>query len=147
MINHHVIFVEAEPKAIYKELLSWGESKWWPGSVPMRYTRLTGGELGVGTRYHQKVEKPFGPEWDVEIISATSDREVSRKFLNGMFKGVERVYVIPEQGGCEVHYLMDYEVVGLVNRILWKLFYVKKHDAGIKQVLEALKGYIEKRGQ
>jgi hypothetical protein len=143
LINHHSISVKAPAKSIYTELLSWGESDWWPADVPMLYTRLTEGEPGVGTRYRQKVQKPMGPEWETEIISATEGREVSRKFLKGMFTGVERVYIIPVPGANEVHYMMDFEIVGPVNRLLWESVYRGKHDEGIKKVLRALKHHLE----
>jgi hypothetical protein len=143
LINHHSIEIKASPAEIFKELLTWGESAWWPAGSPMRYTRLTEGEIGVGTRYHQKVHVPFGPEWDVEVTSISQDREVSRKFLNGMFRGVEREYIIPGRTACEVHFLMDFEVAGAVNRLLWNLIFRKKHDDNIGTILKALKGHLE----
>lgn len=146
MINHHSITIRAKASRIYPELLSWGESEWWPAEVPMRYTRLTDGEVGVGTRYRQKVEKPLGPEWETEIISATEGRELSRRFTSGMFTGVERLYIIPAMGANEVHYMMDFEVPGRLDRLMWESLYKGKHDKNIKKVLIALKRHMEGSG-
>jgi len=143
LINHHSIHIKATASEAFKQLVIWGESDWWPADTPMRYTRLTPGEVGVGTRYHQKVHVPFGPEWDVEVVSLSPDREVSRKFLNGMFTGFERVYIIPGRDACEVHFLMDFEVSGGKDGFLWKHLFRKKHDENIKKILLALKGYLE----
>ncbi len=147
MINHHSITVKAPADGIYRELLSWGESGWWPGDCPMRYTRLTEGEVGVGTRYRQKVQKPMGPEWETEVISATEGREISRRFTKGMFSGVERLYIIPAMGANEVHYMMDFEIIGSLNRLMWEGLYKGKHDENIRKVLLALKRHLEGGGQ
>lgn len=143
MINHHSITVKAPAGRIYRELLIWGESEWWPKDCPMRYTRLTEGDVRVGTRYLQKVQKPMGPEWETEVISATEGREVSRKFTKGMFTGVERLYIIPAMGANELHYMMDFEVVGNINRLMWEGLYKGKHDENIRKVLLALKRHLE----
>lgn len=146
MINHHSIAVNAPVDDIFRQLLAWGESEWWPSGCPMRYTWLTEGEIRVGTRYRQKVEKPFGPEWETEVVSITPGREVSRKFVGGMFTGVERLYIIREVGGSEVHYMMDFEVTGAVNRFMWNNFYMASHDENVGIVLAALKRHLEGRG-
>ena len=136
--------VKAPVARVFRELLLWGEASWWPEQSKMRYTRLSSpGDVQVGTRYRQKVHVRFGPVWDAEITSIGANREVSFKFLNGMFKGVYRLYVIPEGGLCEVHFLMDYEVVGLVNRVAWRLMFERKHDENINMLLSAMKSYLE----
>ena len=144
MVNHHSVTVKASQEKIYQEVLSWGESQWWPKESPMRYTRITAGSGVVpGTRFSQKVHVPLGPEWHVEVISATPHREVSWKFLEGMFTGVYRVYIIPAEGACELHFMMDYEIAGLVNRMVWRYFSLKQHDRNIELILNSLKDYVE----
>ena len=144
MINHHYIKVNAPAEEVFPSMALWGEAPWWPEGSPMKYTRLTGGtEITTGCRYRQKVQKPFGPQWDVEVTSVTPGREVSFRFLGGMFRGVYRIYLIPASGGCEVHFLMNYEVVGAVNKLTWKLFAFKQHEESIRNILGALKMYID----
>jgi uncharacterized membrane protein len=147
LINHHSIIVKAPVREVFGEILLWGEAAWWPQESPMRYTRITPGEdIKAGCRYRQKVHMPFGPEWDVEVISVTEGREVSRRFLNGMFEGVDRVYIIPvDRESCEVHFLMDFKVVGTINRIVWDLLFRAMHDKNIKRILLALKSHVETR--
>ncbi|MBI5043084.1 MAG: hypothetical protein HZC10_04485 [Nitrospirae bacterium] len=60
------------------------------------------GVVQVGTRYHQKVLLPFAPEWDVEVISITQNKEVTRRFLNGIFSGTDSVILEPLRDGVEV---------------------------------------------
>jgi uncharacterized membrane protein len=144
MVNHHSVIVNAPQEKIYREMLSWGESEWWPKESPMHYTRLSGGSgAAPGTRFRQKVHVPFGPEWQVEVISATPHREVSWQFVDGMFTGVYRVYIIPTEDGCELHFMMDYEVAGPVNRLVWRLFSLGQHDRNIMHILNSLKDYVE----
>jgi uncharacterized membrane protein len=144
MVNHHSVIIEAPQEKIYGEMLSWGESDWWPKESPMRYTRLSEGSgADTGTRFRQKVHVPFGPEWDVEVISATPHREVSWQFLGGMFTGVYRVYIIPAEDACELHFMMDYEITGFVNRLAWRFFSLGQHDKNIKLILNSLKDYVE----
>jgi uncharacterized membrane protein len=147
LINHHSIVLKAPASVVFKELLHWGEAAWWPKDSPMRYTRITPGEdIRVGCRYRQKVHMPFGPQWDVEVISVTEGREFSHRFLNGMFEGVDRVYVIPAgDAATEVHFLMDFKVVGAVNRIMWSLVFRRMHDKNIGRILLALKRHVEGR--
>ena len=144
MVNHHSVKVRAAQEKIYEEMLSWGESAWWPKESPMRYTRLTKGTATVpGTRFRQKVHVPFGPEWNVEVISATPGREISWRFVDGMFSGVYRVYIIPDEDACELHFMMDYEIPGLFNRLVWRLFSLKQHNRNIALILNSLKEYME----
>jgi len=143
LINHHFIGVRASSQAVFDQLLLWGEAPWWPKDSPMQYERLTGGEVGMGSRYRQKITVPFGPAWDVEIESVVDGRAVTYRFINGMFKGVYRLYVIPTGELTEAHFLMDYEVVGGLNRFLWDRLTKKKHDRNLARLLRALKGYLE----
>ena len=144
MINHHYIKVKAPAEDVFPSLVLWGEAPWWPQGSPMVYTRLTeGADITPGCRYRQKVQKPFGPQWGVEVISVTPGRELSFRFLDGMFRGQYRVYLIPSGDGCEVHFLMDYEVVGAGNKVAWKLFAFGQHEESIRNILGALKAHIE----
>ena len=144
MVNHHSVIIKASQEKIYKEVLYWGESDWWPKESPMRYTRLSGGSgAALGARFHQKVHVPFGPGWEVEVISATPHREVSWRFLQGMFTGVYRVYIIPDEDACELHFMMDYEIAGLFNRLVWRFISLGQHDRNIKLILNSLKDYVE----
>jgi uncharacterized membrane protein len=144
MVNHHSVIIRAPQEKIYIEMLSWGESEWWPKESPMRYTRLSEGIGAVpGARFRQKVHVPFGPVWEVEVISATPYREVSWRFLEGMFTGVYRVYVIPDEDACELHFMMDYEVAGFINRLAWRFFSLGQHDKNIMLILNSLKDYVE----
>lgn len=144
MVNHHSVIVKAAQEKIYREMLSWGESEWWPKESPMRYTRLSeGSEVVPGTRFRQKVHVPFGPEWEVEVISATPHREVSWQFVDGMLTGVYRVYIIPDEDVNELHFMMDYEIAGPVNRLAWRFFSLSQHDRNIMLILNSLKDYVE----
>ena len=144
MVNHHSVIIRAPQEKIFREMLSWGESEWWPKESPMRYTRLMGGSGTVpGTRFRQKVHVPFGPGWEVEVISATPHREVSWQFIEGMFTGVYRVYIIPGEDVCELHFLMDYEIAGPINRMVWRFFSLGQHDRNIMLILNSLKDYAE----
>jgi hypothetical protein len=143
LLNHHFVEIKAPLERIFEEIVLWGESSWWPDESPMKYSREEKGGIRVGTVFHQKVHRPFAPEWDVEVTSIVPGREVSRKFINGMFRGSDKVYIIPNRGFNEVHFLMDYEIAGNLNRVLWARVYRRMHDDNIKLILRALKASLE----
>lgn len=109
----------------------------------MRFVRLTERPVQKGTRYRQEVLIPFAPVWDVEIENIT-DTSVTRRFLNGMFKGFETVSIAVLRGTVEINYRMHYEVQGFLNRLLWQLFFQKLHDNNIEMILASLKEFLEK---
>ncbi|MHB8173206.1 MAG: SRPBCC family protein [Nitrospirota bacterium] len=143
MLNHHFVEINAPVDAIYREIVLWGESEWWPDDSPMKYSRSDSGKVKVGTRFRQKVHRPFAPEWDVEVISITPGYEISRRFISGMFRGTDRVYIAANGKNNEVHFLMDYEIIGSINRVLWKLAYRRMHDENITRILRAMKAELE----
>jgi hypothetical protein len=144
-INRHTVLVHAAAHEIFPQLVLWGESEWWPKRSLMRYTRTGGGEVAVGARYHQKVLMPFGPEWDVEVLSLTG-QEIVREFLNGMFRGKDIVRLAAGQGGVFVEFIMEYRVIGAIHSALWRLFFERMHDKNIELILTSLKRFVEERG-
>lgn len=154
MINSHTVIINADIGKIFKQALLWGEAEWWPKDCLMRYTRLSNfpsplagegkgeGVIQVGTRYHQKVLLPFAPEWDVEIVSITLNKEVTRKFLNGIFSGTDSVILESVKGGIEVKAVMDFEVNGYFNKLAWRFIFKRMHDENLAKILKAMKGYF-----
>ena len=49
------IDIEGQPQSIFKELLLWGESSWWPKSSLMRFENLSG-KVDSSTLYLQRVK-------------------------------------------------------------------------------------------
>jgi hypothetical protein len=141
--NKHSIVVRSDPATARFEILWWGEAFWWPKKSLMRFVRLTERPVQKGTRYRQEVLIPFAPVWDVEIENIT-DTSVTRRFLNGMFKGFETVSIAALRGSVEINYRMHYEVQGFLNRLLWQLFFQKLHDNNIEMILASLKEFLEK---
>ena len=154
MINSHAIIINADIEKVFQEALLWGEAEWWPKDCLMRYTRLSNfpsplvgegkgeGVVQVGTRYHQKVLLPFAPEWDVEIVSVTLNKEVTRKFLNGIFSGTDSVILKPLKDGIEVKAVMDFDVNGYFNKLAWRFIFKRMHDENLEKILKAMKGYF-----
>lgn len=138
--NHHFILIEAPEKFVGPEVILWGEASWWPQDCSMRFTRTTIGKLAIGTEYEQKVV-PRGPSWSVRVTKLIPNREIERTFLNGMFRGKENVNIEGRYNGTKVNYLLQYEVKGIINNILWVLIYRRLHDQNIELILTALKDY------
>lgn len=141
-LNHHFIFIEASADLIAPEIILWGEAQWWPKNSSMKFTRLTPGEIQVGTKYHQKVLLPLAPKWEVEVTRLVPGKAIERTFLSGMFKGREIVTLDERYNGTKVEYAMHYEVLGILNQILWQLFFQRLHDQNIQMILKALQGYV-----
>lgn len=144
-INHHFVFIEVPESIVGPEIILWGESSWWPKKCTMKFTRLTEGELRAGTQFEQKVLLPFGPRWKVEITKLVPNREIERTFLDGMFKGRERVVIEGRLNGTRVDYYMDCQAQGIINKILWPILFKKLHDNNIRMILAALKDYAVKK--
>lgn len=138
--NHHFVLIEAPEKIVGPEIILWGEASWWPPKCSMRFTRKTISKLAIGAEYEQRVV-PVGPHWDVRVTKLIPDREIERTFLNGMFRGKESVSIEGRYNGTKVNYLMQFEVKGPINSILWGLVYRRLHDKNIELILSALKDY------
>jgi hypothetical protein len=146
MINSHAIIINADIEKVFQQALLWGEAEWWPKECLMRYTRINDekgeGVIQVGSRYHQKVLLPFAPEWDVEIVSITPNKEVKRRFINGIFSGTDSVILEPVKDGIEVKALMDFEVNGYFNKLAWRYVFERMHNENVEKILRAMKGYF-----
>ena len=140
--NRHSIFVATTAFEIFPQILWWGEAAWWPKKSQMKFIRKTPGKLTVGTRFIQKVLLPFGPQWEVEISEIEPNRKVSRRFLNGIFKGEEWVELEPSAIGTKVNYVMNYDINGLINRLMWKLLFRRLHDRNIEMILSNLRDFV-----
>ena len=144
--NSHSIIVHCQFKEALAEIIGWGESSWWPKNSLMRFVRQGSGPVQKGIRYRQEVLLPFAPSWDVEISQITAS-SITRRFLNGMFSGQETVSLKGEDSAIAVFYKMIYEVNGILNKILWTLFFRRLHDKNIKAILANLKSFLEKRNR
>jgi len=140
--NLHSILIEAQPKDVFPQILLWGESKWWPKNSQMKFIRETPGEIKIGTRYLQRVLLPLAPQWEVEVNIIEPGKKVGRKFLNGIFSGVEWVELEPVVGLTKVKYIMNFEVNGILNRGLWNLFFRRLHDRNLEVILANLRDFI-----
>lgn len=146
-VNHHFIFIEVPIDIVAPEVVLWGESEWWPKKCLMRFTRESQGEIGVGTRYRQKIRKPLGHSWKVEVTKFIPDRLVERTFQTGMFQGYEVTKIEERSNGTRIDYELHYKIRGLLNKLLWPLCYRKQHDKNIKMILSALKDHVTKKHQ
>ena len=141
-LNRHFILIEAPADLIGPEAILWGEALWWPKNSSMKFTRLTHGEIQVGTKYRQEVLLPFAPKWEVEVTRLVLGKEIERTFLNGMFKGKEAVTLEERYNGTKVEYTMHYEVLGILNQILWQFLFQKMHNQNIERILKSLQNYV-----
>ena len=138
------ISIKSDPKSIFKELLSWGRSNWWP-KILMQFRDLSE-DIQEGTVYLQKVNLPFGPKWHTRntLIKSTT-YYIQRTFLGGIFDGFEELTVIPKEDVSEVVYCFHYIVRGTINKLLWSFFFKRLHEKNINLILTSLKQYLEEK--
>ncbi len=141
--NRHSILIKCGEKEALCEIIRWGEASWWPKNSLMRFARQDTSAVKKGTRYQQRVLLPFAPSWGVEVQDLT-DNSITRRFLDGMFAGSETVSLKKSWEGIEVSYAMNYQINGLINRILWPLFFERLHNSNIRAILSNLKAFLEK---
>ena len=139
--NRHFIFIESFADIVGPQVMLWGEAQWWPEDCKMKFVRKTPGELNEGTQFQQEVLLPMGPKWDVKITKLVPNKEIERTFLNGMFKGKESVIIEERVNGTRVEYVMEYQIQGIINKILWKLVFERLHNKNIDMILAALQKY------
>ena len=138
------ITIIADSRRVFQELLTWGESNWWPQGSLMRFINLTG-EINEDTVYLQKVSLPCGPCWHTrnELIDHKKLR-IKRVFLDGMFQGYEELHIKPGEAGIiSIVYTFHYQIKGIVNRIVWDVLFKKLHKDNITSIFRALKKYME----
>ena len=78
----------------------------------------------------------------MEVVSITPNKEVTRKFLNGIFSGTDSVILEPKKEGVEVKTVMDFDVNGYFNKLAWRFVFERMHDENLEKILKAMKGYF-----
>jgi hypothetical protein len=137
-------FVEIPVGQIADGALHWGEADWWPGSGLLEYSKTTGGDAGLGTRYRFKLDGFLAPAGASEVTQYEPRQVMERTFRGGFFAGYELLQISERANGTRVDYEMHYRVVGFVQTMLWNLFYKKKYVRAIDLLLDALKQHIVK---
>jgi hypothetical protein len=147
-VVRHFIFIEAPIEIVGPEAMAWGVASWWPAESLLRFTKMSAGDLAVGTVYKQEIKmKRLSTSWQVEITKFEPNILVERTFKGGLIKGCEIVRIGERSNGTRVDYERDYEIVGPLNKILWPVFYQKQYDANIELALRKLKDYAVKKYQ
>lgn len=141
-VNKHSIGIEADKNEIFKEIVLWGESAWWPKDSNMKFVNESGQAVSEGTDYSMKII-PFGPSWRARVTKLEKDYSIRRDFLDGMFTGFETVSILEKGKGSEVVYEMFYRVNNIVNKILWPLALERIHNSNINKILVNLKNHLE----
>lgn len=142
------VLIDSRAELIFQELISWGEAKWWPKSSLMRFVNLSG-KVQEGTVYLQIVRLPFGPKWHTRNEAVDNDNfYIKRVFLDGIFSGFEELKILQlEEKKCKILYSFNYsfnfKVRGVVNRLMWKIFFRQAHISNIDKILYFLKSYLE----
>lgn len=137
------IFIEAPIERVSREIVTWGESVWWPTQCLWNYRRTTDGEPAVGTLYTLKINKPSAPDWAVEVTRLEPQKMVERTFRKGMFKGREVVLMEERANGTRVDYELYFTIQGPLNLVLWPLVLRQQYLRTIKSILSSLKKYMQ----
>lgn len=141
--RHEVIANTKDIKKAFEQIVLWGEASWWPDKCTMKFMRLGGSNIQKGTVYRQKVLLPFTPSWLALVTEIIDNKSISRRFLDGLLDGEEKVSIFDYQGSLRVEYLMNYRIKGFMNNILWKTCFNRMHDSNIRLILKNLKDYLE----
>jgi len=147
-IVRHFIFVEAPIEVIGPEVMQWGEAVWWPKEMPLGFTRVSAGDLAVGSVYKQKIGKGrLSLSVEVEVTKFESNTLMQRTFKKGILKGYEVIRVGERSNGTRVDYERHDDIVSPMNKILWAVFYQKHYDATIELALRKLKDHAVRKYQ
>ncbi|MBU1121293.1 MAG: hypothetical protein ABIH71_06740 [Candidatus Omnitrophota bacterium] len=143
MVNEHSIEITTSKERVFKEVVLWGESQWWPKDSLTQFVNLRS-EIDIGTVYLQKVKLTLAPRWHVKITDIKDLEYIRRDFLDGMFEGYEVVSVESCGDNVSVRYKMNYTVRGFFNKFMWKSIFEKLHNQNITNILINMKQYLEK---
>ncbi|MCP4653405.1 MAG: hypothetical protein GY858_08510 [Candidatus Omnitrophica bacterium] len=138
------VMVDANPKDIFNQMLSWGSSEWWPSESIMRICNLDESAVEEAT-YSYIVTTPFGPRWKAknEVIDE-SRFYLKRIFYKGAFDGFEEMHL--NRGKfTQLVYSFDCRPKGFFNQMMWNIIGKKKHIENVDLILEMLKKYLEKK--
>ncbi len=124
------------------ELITWGESVWWPQSCLWKYRRVTDGEIRVGTQYVIEINKRSAPEWNAEVTQLLPRRLVERTFTKGMFKGFEIINMEERANGTRIDYELHFQIRGPLNLILWPFVLRNQYLNTIKLILNSMKNHL-----
>lgn len=141
-LNHHFVFIEASINAVGPEAMSWGEASWWPQDSRLQFRRLGEGTLEIGTQFEMKVKGFMGPTFVAEVTQLIPNRLLELTYRKGFIIGQESIRIEERANGTRIDYELKYRITGLLNVVLWNLFFQKAHDRNLRQILDALKEYI-----
>lgn len=134
--------------ALFEQVKLWGEAPWWPKHSLMTFTNLAHeGLVQEGTVYLQKTALPFGPQWHSRVEQLHAPVSVTRIFLDGIFRGYERVSIMEHSGETIiVAYYMDV-TVSWFNYLVWQALFKILHNYNLRRIVYALKKYMETYAQ
>jgi len=137
-------FAEVPVARIPAGALLWGDPGWWPSAGPFKFSKITNGDEGLGTQYDFQLAGFLAPAGISEVTQYEPRQVIERTFRRGFFVGYEVVQISERANGTRIDYEMHYQVTGVVQRLLWDVFYKKKFILAVEAVLEALKQDVVK---
>ncbi len=140
-VIHQFLFLEVPIHAVSEQIITWGESGWWPKDCLWKYIRQTDGQIRVGTEYVIKINKPSAADWSAEVTQLLPNRLVERTFTKGLFKGFERIMLEERANGTRIDYELHFKIRGLFNIFLWP-FVRGQYIKTINKVLTSLKNHL-----
>ncbi|MCB9757765.1 MAG: hypothetical protein H6753_04985 [Candidatus Omnitrophica bacterium] len=141
-VIHKFMFLEAPIEAVSAELITWGESSWWPQDCLWKYIRQTDGEIRVGTQYLIKINKPSAADWTAQVTQLLPKCLVERTFEKGLFNGFERITMEERANGTRIDYELHFKIRGLLNILMWPFLFRAQYVKTINKVMDALKDYV-----
>ena len=143
-VNHNFFFVEVPFNIVGPEAMAWGEGSWWPKNSLTQFSRISDGELNVGTRFKMKIMKPVPAALTVEVTKFVPNKILELTFKSGIFKGGYEVIKLEERtNGTRLDYEFHSRAKGVLNQVL-SLLYQNPYAENAKLILSSLKEHVLK---
>ena len=142
---HHFVFIAAPIETVYREIIAWVQSDWWPRKSALRVFQEAPSYLNAGIKFDVALRGFKAPRWHVEITKITQEKEIEFTFFADRFQGRGAVNLESRVNGTRVDYEIFYNLTGLKNTLAWTLCYERVYNKSIKHFLNSLLVYLQKR--
>ena len=121
---------------IHYGIFLWGQANWWPLQCGIRVVNVPEGDVKLGSKTKIKIQGILPGNLLAEVTGLVPDRTIEKTFTKGLLKGKETVSVEERYNGTRLDVKLEARPSNIINQLLWRFFYHKKYDLGMKRFLK-----------
>lgn len=142
---HQFIFIEFDQEKVASEVLQWGNAEWWPTTAEIHYTRDGQGVAQQGQKIMLDILRPWALKFEGEVIFCDQKTRLEVDFQKGFLRARELLTLEERSNGVRIDYLMQLAAQSLSQKWIWKIFFQRRFESSLREILRALKRFVETR--